>query len=167
MGGRESFSASSDAAQYPFYEMSLTDKFRGVQRSLDRLRRGLTPGCCTASLSCSRAVAIPIRTAKHPCNCAVRSNYVDLPLDREFDQTGRTRPAISGVTHKFASDHPVTTQESKIGSKCKSDDISSMPSLRDMKADWCTWTRAERFSARSFTLLTSGMVPALLLMGRG
>jgi len=44
---------------------------------------------------------------------------------------------------------------------------SSMTSFRDMNADWRKWTRGERLAAISFALLTSGMVPALLLMGRG
>jgi hypothetical protein len=116
------------------------------------------------TLLLASGVANPITTAKHPCNCA-HSSCLDLPLHREFDRTEGTTPAISGVTHKFASDRPVLTAERKMGPKANR--MRSMTSLRDIKADWRKWTTGERLAAISFALLTTGMVPALLFMVRG
>ncbi len=39
--------------------------------------------------------------------------------------------------------------------------------MKDLKADWLRWTRVERIVAVFIALWTSGMVPALLLLGQG
>jgi hypothetical protein len=39
------------------------------------------------------------------------------------------------------------------------------PPMRDLKADWRTWTRAERLTAVSFAVVTSTIVAALFIFG--
>ena len=39
--------------------------------------------------------------------------------------------------------------------------------MKDLKADWRRWTRAERIVAISIALGMTGLVPALLLLAEG
>jgi hypothetical protein len=39
--------------------------------------------------------------------------------------------------------------------------------MKDLRADWRKWTRSERIAAALFAFATSGMVPALLVLGYG
>jgi hypothetical protein len=39
--------------------------------------------------------------------------------------------------------------------------------MKDLKADWRRWTRAERMVAVFIALGMTGLVPALLLLGEG
>jgi hypothetical protein len=39
--------------------------------------------------------------------------------------------------------------------------------MKDLKADWRRWTRAERIAAMFIAFGTPGLIPALLLLGRG
>jgi hypothetical protein len=39
--------------------------------------------------------------------------------------------------------------------------------VRDLKADWRKWTRAEKWAAASFAIATSTIVPTLLFFGQG
>jgi hypothetical protein len=39
--------------------------------------------------------------------------------------------------------------------------------MKDLKADWRKWTRAEKWLATSFAVATSTIVPALIFLSRG
>jgi hypothetical protein len=39
--------------------------------------------------------------------------------------------------------------------------------VKDLKADWRKWTRAEKWAAASFAIATSTVVPAFLFFGQG
>ncbi len=39
--------------------------------------------------------------------------------------------------------------------------------MKDLKADWRRWTRAEKIAAVFIAFGTSGLIPALLLLGGG
>jgi hypothetical protein len=40
---------------------------------------------------------------------------------------------------------------------------ASKPTMRDLKADWRKWTRAEKWAAASLAIATSAVVPVLFL----
>jgi hypothetical protein len=49
----------------------------------------------------------------------------------------------------------------------KSDRTKSFKTaIRDLKADWHKWTQVERLMAVSLAILTSSMVPVLLIIGQ-
>ncbi len=39
--------------------------------------------------------------------------------------------------------------------------------MRDLKADWRKWTRAERFAAALFGLTMSAIIPTMILFAQG
>ena len=42
-----------------------------------------------------------------------------------------------------------------------------MTTMKDLKADWRKWSRAERWLAASFAIATSAIVPVLFVLGEG
>jgi len=42
-----------------------------------------------------------------------------------------------------------------------------MMTMRDLKADWRKWSRAEKWLAASFAIASSAIVPVLFVLGEG
>jgi hypothetical protein len=75
----------------------------------------------------------------------------------------RQAQIASNVSQKCQ--RPSAKQERKTGHK--SDRTKSLETaIRDLKADWHKWMQVERLVAVSLAILTSSMVPALLIIGQ-